>query len=451
MWNGSQHKSTFASIPTSKQPTVGTINTTNTTTAANTIIVSNDPNEDNKSNNNDGNTTTITTTASTATTNKSSSGPVDSKKVLQAAKDALDFIESCSNETVAQILSFKMKEQQQQRSIVLQSQLPSHAIYNHHHRTADHIRCAQAFERTESGNIIQMYLGNDDDDSLVASQSNTIDDHDTKEGNFSSSLGTTSNTNHHDTFMSQEKLMDSKSRARIMKCVQRFSHTLQELKNTTFQQAELWELYQYYFSPAQKSVPCDLGQVKAYSKDCTNRHPSFPGDNKGTSSSNSSRSLSSSLPIKELNKTNKMSRKLSFRYINDAVATMKTSSSISEIGTKRRTSSSNHSHDNYGSGGGGCGDATNENDQEIEEPSFKRAKCTKSRIDFYPRIKYKIDNLRLESLNDEEILGLLRQLKFMEQVVGTRLTHESSLFENAMGEDEMILTSDLETILLDLA
>jgi hypothetical protein len=204
--------------------------------------------------------------------------------------------------------------------------------------------------------------------------------------------------------------------------------SLNELGNLEFNNADLWQLHQYFYSPAY-SAEDDPDIENSESVD-------DPGDestttsSKKTPSSKSVASPSTPNPIEsEVGKAG-IGRAISFQTLGKAVA------KIVDDESKRpnkRGSLAEH------------------------QPTAKRPKHLKPRIAFYPRIQEKLESLGTKP--SAQTLSLLRRLKYVESVMlrGKDIYSDhdpSSEDENKSEEDDddddSFGASDAEMVLLDL-
>jgi len=183
--------------------------------------------------------------------------------------------------------------------------------------------------------------------------------------------------------------------------------SLTELANLPFNDADLWKLHQYFFSPVGTSI--------------------FKKSTDGPQISSSKDSEAKPSPTKSINPTSKkaggLTRKLSFRHLGDAGATTDMS------GVNRRRSL--EMVDGGGSGDDGDG-----------APATKRSRSNKPRIEYYPRVKTALDTLRYQT-NQNQVLVKLRQLKYVEGAMFQGRSLHCDLDFNPDG----FATTDVEAVL----
>ena len=202
--------------------------------------------------------------------------------------------------------------------------------------------------------------------------------------------------------------LDPAKRKRLEEWIGQHITSLTELANLPFNDADLWKLHQYFFSPVGTSI--------------------FKKSTDGPQISTSNDSEAKSSPTKSINPTTKkaggLTRKLSFRHLGDAEATTEMP------GINRRRSLE------IMVDGGGSGD----NDDGA--PATKRARSNKPRIEYYPRVKTALDTLRYQT-NQNQVLVKLRQLKYVEGAMfqGRSLHCDVSLNPNGF------TISDVEAVL----
>ena len=200
--------------------------------------------------------------------------------------------------------------------------------------------------------------------------------------------------------------LDPERRKKLEEWLGQHVTSLTELANLPFNDADLWKLHQYFFSPVGTSI---------FKKSTDG--PQIP------SSKDSEAKLS---PTKSSNPTPKkaggLTRKLSFRHLGDAEAT-------TDIPGSRRRSL--EMVDGVGSGDDGDG-----------APATKRARSNKPRIEFYPRVKTALDTLRYQT-NQNQVLVKLRQLKYVEGAMFQGRSLHCSVELNPGG----FATADVEAVL----
>jgi Ran GTPase-activating protein (RanGAP) involved in mRNA processing and transport len=201
----------------------------------------------------------------------------------------------------------------------------------------------------------------------------------------------------------QETYENSERRSRNLRWLRLHFRSLSEVGRIPFNNAELWHLHQYYFSPPNVVLhDCDGLHHEVTSTPARgmaapstpNQQPSAPG----------------------------MGRAISFQSLGNAFSV---SRSLSHAGGHKRRSEKQ------------C--------QSEEQPALKRPKNSKPRIAYYPRIMTKLQ--ALGSSQADQILALLRQLKFAESLL---FAGKSLYCDEPSIADNEAHYSDVEMILLDL-
>eukprot|EP00537_Pseudo-nitzschia_pungens_P000623 CAMPEP_0172370716 /NCGR_PEP_ID=MMETSP1060-20121228/39217_1 /TAXON_ID=37318 /ORGANISM="Pseudo-nitzschia pungens, Strain cf. cingulata" /LENGTH=955 /DNA_ID=CAMNT_0013096073 /DNA_START=204 /DNA_END=3071 /DNA_ORIENTATION=+ len=176
--------------------------------------------------------------------------------------------------------------------------------------------------------------------------------------------------------------------------------TLTDIGNLAFNDADLWQLHQYYFSPAYN------GDENTELDTTENTHDR---EEKGSAEDAQASSESEKFNI---------GRSQSFRALGSAGA--ETDSPVQR--PNKRSS---------------LGE-----ELKFDQGNAKRAKNSRPRIAYYPRVKE-----RLESKPSSKTLCLLRQLKYIENAM---LEGRNIYSYRDQEEDEFPTTSDVEMVLLDL-
>jgi len=202
-------------------------------------------------------------------------------------------------------------------------------------------------------------------------------------------------------------LEDPARRNKNLKWLRTHFRSLSEVGRLPFNNADLWQLHQYYFSPPVGDADGDEGATN-------------PGD--GALATERSPSVPQNSPVQS-SEGKSMGRAISFTSLGAALAV---SNNPSLNDHKRGT------------------DAIELPDAPVSEtePMSKRAKCLKPRIAFYPRVMAKIQSLGTRPM--DQTLSLLRQLKYTENVFfETKNPYEDTTLKDTVHQD-------VEMILLDL-
>lgn len=191
-------------------------------------------------------------------------------------------------------------------------------------------------------------------------------------------------------------LEDPEKRNRNLKILSHHSRALNEIARLPFNNADLWQLHQYFFSPTYQPTGED------------------------SSNSNSEHEASSQPSNRQI-----VNDQISFQMVCDALAAEKSEppGDSSELPSHKRR-------------------ADNDNeDGDPDEPSAKRSKFLNPRIAYYPRIMDRIQSSGNRPL--DQALSLLRQLKYIESIIFLGKDPYADLTDKEK-------FSDIEMILLDL-
>lgn len=204
--------------------------------------------------------------------------------------------------------------------------------------------------------------------------------------------------------------VNKERRNRNLQWLRGHSQALQDVGNIAFSQADLWFLHQHFFSPAY-----DENDMLSESLEQTT------ANNKPKSLARTRLPTTASLVVVHQARNSGNGQTKSAKNKEDSINV----STIAERPNKRISGEENSS----------------------SAPSPKRARNSKPRIAFFPRIREK-----LESMGDKpsaQTLSLLRQLKYLE----AKLFPGRNIYvdkENEEEQDETLNAADAEMILLDL-
>ena len=188
--------------------------------------------------------------------------------------------------------------------------------------------------------------------------------------------------------------------------------TINDIGNLAYDDADLWQLHQYFFSPAYHADDMDDTAESDNSEE--KKDHDVPRAKEGTP--NESVATPSQPASSEPCKAN-MERTLSFRTLGTANPGVDSS-----VRPNKRSSFDEESNSDQG--------------------NAKRAKNSRKRISFYPRVKESLD-----TKPQVKKLCLLRQLKYIENVM---LEGKNVYSPRDHEGDDFPSTSDVEMILLDL-
>lgn len=185
--------------------------------------------------------------------------------------------------------------------------------------------------------------------------------------------------------------------------------TLSDIANLAYDDADLWQLHQYFFSPPYDDTD-DADEFEPETVEQKNNQ-----NEENAAMAPPPAAAPSSEPVKS-----NMGRTLSFRTLGHANAEIDSS-----VQRPNKRSSLGE-------------------ELKFEQGNAKRAKNSRKRISYYPRIKES-----LETKPQVKKLCLLRQLKYIEN---TMLEGKNvySLRDQQDGGDEFPSTTDVEMVLLDL-
>jgi Ran GTPase-activating protein (RanGAP) involved in mRNA processing and transport len=245
--------------------------------------------------------------------------------------------------------------------------------------------------------------------------------------------------------------VDLEQKNRNIQWLRSHFQSLHQVGQLPFNEADLWQLHQYFFSPmvppgeaasADESVKSSLSEPsKAVSAALSDS-----GNNNGgiaiheAVQSTVSSLYSSPVPSEtggRMQRSGLNRSKLSFQSLGDAAATSASLSTASSHSRRRTLTTMEGEED----------DSSSSSDGEETQPATKRARNYRPRISYYPRIRELLENMGTKQ-SQHQILSLLRQLKFVESI----------MFEgrNVYGDDHEIhqtdqsAPADVEMIILDL-
>jgi hypothetical protein len=232
--------------------------------------------------------------------------------------------------------------------------------------------------------------------------------------------------------------VDTEQKNRNIQWLRSHFQSLHQVGQLPFNEADLWQLHQYFFSPIVppgESASADESGKSSLSEPTKvmSAASSDSGTNNGGTiheeavQSTVSSLYSSPVPSEmggRMQRSGLNRSKLSFQSLGDAAATSASLSSAS-IHSRRRSLTT----------------------MEGEEDDSSSSSNYRPRISYYPRIRELLENMGTKQ-SQHQILSLLRQLKFVESI----------MFEgrNVYGDDHEIhqtdqsAPADVEMIILDL-
>jgi hypothetical protein len=186
--------------------------------------------------------------------------------------------------------------------------------------------------------------------------------------------------------------------------------SLNEVANLASNNADLWQLHQYFFSPAYTA------------EDDLDNYPSEDHDDGSEKDGSCGSNASPKTPAPSEVGESEVGRAISFKTLGKAVA--KAANEV--IRPKKRGS-------------------LEEELKYHQQPCAKRPKQLKPRIAYYPRVRERLESLGTKP--SAQTLCLLRQLKYVESVM---LRGKNVYAQREKDEDESPNTTDVEMVLLDL-
>lgn len=211
--------------------------------------------------------------------------------------------------------------------------------------------------------------------------------------------------------------VDPERRNKNLQWLRAHLHSLNEVGNLVFNNADLWQLHQYFFSPAY-ALNDEVESVGSYEvavsgEDVTKSH--ILDGTRDTSSLNAS-----NLTVFQSGRFTSGSKAMHSEVTNSS------KDSFVELSSRPNKRGSL------------------EEALQDAEPCAKRAKNLKPRIAYYPRIREKLESLGTKP--SAQTLSLLRQLKYIESV----MLQGKNVYTDDPVEHKQPDASDVEMILLDL-
>jgi Leucine Rich repeat len=211
--------------------------------------------------------------------------------------------------------------------------------------------------------------------------------------------------------------------------------SLHQVGNLPFNEADLWKLHQYFFSPL---VPVDGEQSEKSGS--TSSTTVSPEEINATVPVVLSPPSPQSHPVPfDAGTKAQLGRALSFQALGDASSTVESLgsfSTVSNYSNRRRTLGTMEEKVE-------CDESSTSSEEG--QPVSKRARNFRPRISFYPRIRSLLENLGTKQ-SQHQCLSLLRQLKFVESV----LFQGRDAYGNELHQPDEVTPADLEMIILDL-
>jgi hypothetical protein len=256
------------------------------------------------------------------------------------------------------------------------------------------------------------------DDALKSIHDNPLFD-----GDWSSetdSLDRTSYTDSSHGSLNNIQIVNPERRNKNLLWLRQHYQSLNEVGALVFNNADLWQLHQYFFSPVYNSSDDGDASVKD-DLDTSDKEESEPLSPPSDSASETT-DAPPPTPIISSKRSN-LGRAISFQTLGAAVAAAAVG--INSSGPNKRRSI--------------------EETPTGQEPCAKRAKNLKPRIAYYPRIHEQLESLGTKP--SAQTLSLLRQLKYVESIM---LKGENCIYTEQEEANEGPNSTDVEMILLDL-
>jgi len=226
-----------------------------------------------------------------------------------------------------------------------------------------------------------------------------------------------------------ETPVDPAAKKRNMDWLRLHFRSLNEMIQLPYVYADLLQLYRYFYSPVDVGADSDESSVT--------EGKSILGFGPGATvaAAPQPQTSSGSSPHQRPKPQSSLQRKISYRGLHDVMMGHQPSNNIAAPNLNSATESS-------------CKRRTG-SDQSMQ-PKTKRARNDKPRIDYFPRLKAKIEQ-HLSSSKQTKALVLLRQLKFVERTMfhGGNLYCDQSSTMGSNSSSEPVAT-DAEVILIDM-
>jgi len=223
--------------------------------------------------------------------------------------------------------------------------------------------------------------------------------------------------------------------------------SLHEIGRMPFNNADLWQLHQYFFSPiAATESKSGIGGT-TLETDSDERSSKLPASNEqspqpehfNAANLQTRAQDTSPLPADASHRAS-LGRAISFQMLGDAAAVTALKSCDLSSSCRRRVLDMVSGDDEDSD------DFTESSSESNEiEPASKRARNFKPRIAYYPRIREKLESVGLKPT--QETLSLLRQLKFVENVL---FQGKDVYTDGEVREPDQPTPTDVEMIILDL-
>jgi Ran GTPase-activating protein (RanGAP) involved in mRNA processing and transport len=252
--------------------------------------------------------------------------------------------------------------------------------------------------------------------------------------------------------MQQTPKVDPAQKTRNLHWLRTHFQSLHQIGQLPFNEADLWQLHQYFFSPILPDSDADdhTETIKSSQADAAKTASTVPATTVISSSppdttannppvSSDVLKCQYSSPSDSSAEKSGLGRTVSFQMLGDATAASSAFASSLSTGSvySRRRSFLTMEDD--------------EDDEEVtsssdEEPAAKRARNNRPRISYYPRIRQLLEGTKQ---TQKEILSLLRRLKFVESIMFEG-RNDVYLATEEVRETDQPTPTDVEMIILDL-
>eukprot|EP00540_Astrosyne_radiata_P013904 CAMPEP_0116825340 /NCGR_PEP_ID=MMETSP0418-20121206/1909_1 /TAXON_ID=1158023 /ORGANISM="Astrosyne radiata, Strain 13vi08-1A" /LENGTH=379 /DNA_ID=CAMNT_0004453833 /DNA_START=210 /DNA_END=1352 /DNA_ORIENTATION=- len=244
--------------------------------------------------------------------------------------------------------------------------------------------------------------------------------------------------------------LDPVQKQRNLHWLRNHFRALHEIARLPFNNADLWQLHQYFFSPLvevqdrEAATPLETNTPPGTSFDMEAESANHAEAANGARQSQATPPSSGSSPPPPSGASNStgLGRSVSFQFLSGSVHALASPTvSAEESGVGRRRSQRR----SLEMMSGDSDDSTSESEEG--QPAAKKAKNFKPRIAHYPRIRGVLETLGSKA-SQHQTLSILRQLKFVEST----MFQGKNVYDNSesIRDSNQPTPSDVEMILLDL-
>lgn len=224
---------------------------------------------------------------------------------------------------------------------------------------------------------------------------------------------------------------DPVRRQRNLQWLRSHYRSLNEVAKLPFNNADLWQLHQYFFSPVGSEEERREATDSPLTASSSDEHPEekFTLQMMKKAPPRHSRTPQPSPCPTDASKKSQLGRTVSFQMLGEAA--------VAAGVTNHKRQSWLMLED----------EEKNDSSSDEHGPASKRAKNFKPRIAYYPRIRQKLETLGTKPSQDQT-LSLLRLLKFVENVMFE--DRNVYLDSDTIRDPDLPSTADVEMIILDL-